>query len=84
MERRLKKREQLKLQLPSWWTAEEITPTSEEHVAVDFDYDFDYAEYATQHAAEYATQQSIAEYATQHSIAPAPEPALAPEPAHKV
>jgi hypothetical protein len=58
MERRLKKREELKMQLPSWWTAEEITPTSEEHAAVDWDYDLDYAEHATQHAAEHATQQS--------------------------
>ena len=59
MERRLKKREELKMQLPSWWTAEEITPTSEEHAAVDWDYDLDYAEHATQHAAEHATHYSI-------------------------
>jgi hypothetical protein len=63
-------REELKMQLPSWWTAELITPTSEEHAAVDWDYDLDYAEHATQQSiAEHATQQSIAEHATQQSIA---------------
>ena len=76
MERSLKKREELKKQLLSWWTVEEITPTSEEHAAVDWDYDFDYAEHVTQHAAEHATQyaaehvtQHAAEHATQRSIA---------------
>ena len=64
MERRLKKREELKMQLTSWWTAEDITPTSDDEAADWYD-----TEHATHNvSAEHATQNVSAEHVTQHAV----------------
>ena len=43
-------------------------PTTEKHAAVDWNYDYDYVEHATQHPAEHATQHIIAEHATHGNV----------------
>ena len=69
-------REERKMQLPSWWTAEEVTPTSDDE-SEDWYGEDDWhaaavtnvsAEHVTQHvSAEHATQFVSAEHVTQHA-----------------
>jgi hypothetical protein len=56
-------REERKMQLPSWWTAEEVTPTDDE--AEDWYGEDDWhAAAVTNVSAEHATQHVSAEHAT--------------------